>query len=90
MVDVCKRALVEGRVQGVWFRGSTQQQARRLGIGGWVRNLPDGRVEVLMSGDDVSVSELEQWLHQGPPLAKVTGVYVAEEAFQDFADFTTG
>ncbi|MFK0573766.1 acylphosphatase [Endozoicomonas sp.] len=90
MGDVCKRAFVEGRVQGVWFRGSTQEKARRLGINGWARNLPDGRVEVLMCGSAEAIAKLEQWLHKGPPLAKVVNVIVAEETWQQFDIFTTG
>ncbi len=89
MADVCKRVFVEGRVQGVWFRGSTQEKARGLGIGGWVRNLPDGRVEVLMCGPRAAVAELEQWLHQGPRMARVDRITVTEELPQSFASFTT-
>ena len=90
MAKLCRRALVEGRVQGVWFRGSTQQQALGLGITGWARNLPDGRVEVLMCGEPDKLAELEQWLHRGPRLAKVIAVNVADVAWQDFTEFTTG
>ena len=90
MAKVCRRALINGRVQGVWYRGSTQQKARGLGISGWAKNLPDGRVEVLMCGDEKSVEELELWLHKGPPLARVLSVQVADEPWQDFSGFTTG
>ena len=90
MANVCKRAFVEGRVQGVWFRGSTQEKARELGIVGWAKNLPDGRVEVLMSGSEAAVAALEQWLHKGPPLARVDNVAIAEEQRQAFDSFTTG
>ncbi|WBA80172.1 acylphosphatase [Endozoicomonas sp. GU-1] len=90
MADVCKRAFVEGRVQGVWFRGSTQERARRLGIGGWARNLPDGRVEVLMCGSEEAVARLEEWLHKGPPLARVVNIAITEESLQAFDSFTTG
>lgn len=90
MVDVCRRALVEGRVQGVWFRGSTQQQANKLGVKGWAKNLPDGRVEVLMCGEETALDQLESWLHKGPPMARVTSVNVEEDSFQEFSDFTTG
>ncbi|KEI72435.1 acylphosphatase [Endozoicomonas elysicola] len=90
MGDICKRAFVEGRVQGVWFRGSTQERARRLGISGWARNLPDGRVEVLMCGPLDAVEKLELWLHKGPPLAKVLNITIAEESLQVFDSFTTG
>ncbi|WP_067514575.1 acylphosphatase [Endozoicomonas ascidiicola] len=91
MADICRRAFVEGRVQGVWFRGSAQEQARRLGVGGWARNLPDGRVEVLMCGPESAVSQLEKWLHKGSPFSKVKNVTVTDEAdYQTFDGFTTG
>ena len=90
MGNVCKRAFVEGRVQRVWFRGSTQEIARRLGIGGWAKNLSDGRVEVLMCGSEESIAKLEEWLHKGPPLAKVVNVSITEESLQVFDSFTTG
>ena len=61
-------------MQGVWFRDSTRREAERLGIAGYVRNLPNGDVEVLASGTAAAVGELARWLHQGPPLAKVTKV----------------
>ncbi len=64
-------ALVEGRVQGVGFRASTAHAARRLGLGGWVRNLPDGRVELKAWGAAPALSRFRDWLQQGPPLARV-------------------
>lgn len=65
------RFLVAGKVQGVWFRASTRDEALRLGVRGYARNLDDGRVEVLAVGDPGAVAALEQWLHHGPPLARV-------------------
>lgn len=86
---VCKRCLVSGKVQGVFYRASTAERARALGITGYARNLPDGRVEVLACGDEAKVKELIEWLWQGPPAAKVSAVDVqdrdATEAPQDFA-----
>jgi len=73
-MKICKLFLVSGRVQGVWYRAATQQQALGLGITGYAKNLPDGRVEVLACGAEENVAELEQWLWQGPPLAKVSKV----------------
>jgi acylphosphatase len=67
-------ALVIGRVQGVTYRQATRSTARGLGLVGWVRNLPDGRVEVWGQGEDESVTRLVDWLWAGPPGAKVTGV----------------
>ncbi|MRI35340.1 acylphosphatase [Endozoicomonas sp. OPT23] len=90
MANQCRRALVTGRVQGVWFRGSAQQQAKKLGITGWAKNLPDGRVEVLMCGDVASLDSLQQWLKKGPPLARVDDLKVSEESHQAFSEFTTG
>ena len=68
------RFIVSGRVQGVWFRAATREQALRLGVSGYAKNLPDGRVEVLATGSDDAVAALESWLWQGPPLAKVDAV----------------
>lgn len=68
------RFTVGGRVQGVWFRAATREQALRLGLSGYAKNLPDGRVEVLAFGDDDAIASLERWLSRGPPLAKVDSV----------------
>ena len=67
-----RRILVSGRVQGVGFRFSTQITAESLGITGWVRNLPDGRVEVHLEGDPRAVGEMVDWLQRGPAGAEVT------------------
>ena len=65
---------VSGKVQGVWFRASTREQALQLGLVGHARNLDDGCVQVFAVGDADALDQLEQWLWQGPPLAEVTGV----------------
>ncbi len=79
---------VSGRVQGVFFRANTVDVARRLGLVGFVRNLPDGRVEVVAEGEEEKLRELIAWCHQGPPLARVTGVEVRwETPTGEFADF---
>ncbi|MWJ28221.1 acylphosphatase [Halomonas sediminis] len=70
----CTRAWVTGKVQGVWFRNATQEQALQRGITGYAKNLPDGRVEVLMCGQPGAVRELSEWLWQGPEKAHVTHV----------------
>lgn len=62
---------VSGRVQGVFFRAETEAQANRLGLTGWVRNLPDGRVEVCAFGAPAKLSALRDWLKRGPPMAHV-------------------
>ena len=71
---------VEGRVQGVWFRGTASEQASRLGVSGWVRNLPDGRVEAVYEGPPAAVGELVTWTQHGPDRALVTKVEIHDEA----------
>lgn len=73
---VCRRCLVSGRVQGVFFRASTARRARDLGVNGHAVNLPDGRVEVLAVGPAGAVDELCAWLEKGPPAARVEHVDV--------------
>ena len=68
------RVLIEGRVQGVWFRGSTKETADALGVTGWVRNLPDGRVEAFAEGDEQALARFVAWCERGPELARVTNV----------------
>ncbi|HYD50521.1 MAG TPA: acylphosphatase [Terriglobales bacterium] len=65
---------IRGRVQGVGFRYSTYEVARRLGLHGWVRNLPDGDVEVAAAGDAAAVEELVRWCQRGPAGARVQSV----------------
>ena len=76
---VARRFVVSGRVQGVGFRYFTQDTARREGVTGWVRNLPDGRVEALAEGDADAVTRLERALRTGPHGARVDRVYVDDE-----------
>ena len=80
-----KRAhlLIDGRVQGVGFRYSTSIEADSLGLNGWVRNLPDGRVEVVAEGPEVAVERLVEWCRQGPRHAWVRDVDVVWELPQD-------
>ena len=65
---------IEGRVQGVFFRQSTCDIARRLGLTGWVRNCPDGSVEAVFEGEENAVEEAIVWCRQGPPAAQVITV----------------
>lgn len=81
------RCFVSGRVQGVFYRAKTQQIANELGLTGWVRNLPDGRVEVLAFGSQQQLKELTDWLWHGPTLAKVTSVDVISVEFEVFQGF---
>ena len=80
------RLIIEGRVQGVWFRESTRREATRLGVFGWVRNRPDGKVEVLVEGPEDSVKSLVAWCHHGPTAAKVSRVVATEEAWRGESD----
>lgn len=79
--------LISGRVQGVFYRASTQRKALELGVTGWVRNLPDGRVEVFAFGDPEQLETLTNWLWQGSSIAKVTAVECEEVAWQDVTGF---
>jgi acylphosphatase len=76
------RMVISGRVQGVGFRFSACDEAKDLGIAGWVRNLGGGEVEILAEGSRDNLQKLEAWAHLGPPLAHVTGVRA------DWLDFT--
>lgn len=75
---VARRSFVSGRVQGVFYRGSTRQKALELGCVGYAKNLPDGRVEVLAVGKPQAVQALIDWLWEGPSAARVTHVEVLE------------
>jgi acylphosphatase len=80
--------LIEGRVQGVFFRAYTRDEARARGINGWVRNLPDGRVEAVMEGDRPALNSMLLWCHQGPPYSYVEKVYTQWQPYQgDLEDF---
>jgi len=68
--------VISGRVQGVWFRASTKEQAERLGLIGWVRNTENGDVEAVFQGSDKLVEEILNWCKTGPPLAKVNNIKV--------------
>jgi len=76
---VARRYVISGRVQGVGFRYFTQDTAQREGVTGWVRNLPDGRVEALVEGEAEAVTRVERALRTGPRGARVDRVYVDEE-----------
>ena len=88
------RFLVSGKVQGVWFRASTREQALALGLRGHALNLPGGEVEVLAAGTPQAIDALADWLQLGPPLAKVEAVRCVMRADQDdsadLRGFSTG
>jgi len=79
---------VYGKVQGVWFRKYTCEEALRLGLHGWVRNEPDGSVLIKAEGKEESLRELMRWCQQGPPLAAVTKVEVEAFAMEGLKEFT--
>ncbi|MFP3867065.1 MAG: acylphosphatase [Desulfobacteraceae bacterium] len=76
------RVLIDGMVQGVFFRANTRDQARQYGVNGWVRNLPGGGVEALFEGDKQAVEQVIDWCYQGPPSAWVKEVKVRWEPYQ--------
>lgn len=82
--------LITGRVQGVWYRASTRARALELGLTGWVRNLRDGRVEALAEGPEHQLEALLAWCHDGPMLAKVSGIEATwAEPTGEYASFET-
>lgn len=80
--------LIEGRVQGVFFRASTRDEARARGLAGWVRNLADGRVEAVFEGDRPVVENMIAWCRKGPPYAYVDQIDIDWQPYRgDLADF---
>jgi acylphosphatase len=80
--------VVRGRVQGVYFRASTQREARRLGLSGWVKNRTDGTLEILAEGEETAIRELFGWAQKGPSAARVERVDSRWRSFTgEFADF---
>lgn len=85
----CYKCSVTGRVQGVFFRQSTKEEAIRLGITGWVRNEDDGSVSVVMCSDDEdALTDFQSWLHRGPVAAQVITVEVGPCPVGDWQDFS--
>lgn len=82
MNNIRVHLIIEGRVQGVWFRDSTRREAISLGVSGWVRNLPDRSVEVLAEGPENQVEILVAWCGHGPPNAKVTRIHKTREEWK--------
>lgn len=87
MATVCIHCYVSGRVQGVWYRATTKKMAKKFGVNGWVKNLPDGRVEVMICGDAETANALKDWLWEGPIAAEVKDIVVIEEQCQSFSAF---
>lgn len=91
MPEKCIKALISGRVQGVFYRDSTRRQAIQLGLTGHAINLPDGRVEVIACGEPEQIEQLLEWLQQGPEYAVVNGVEVQTiDVDVRMASFTIG
>jgi len=86
-MNICLRCIVHGKVQGVFYRASTQDKARTCGVTGWVRNSTDGSVELLACGEQKSVIAMCDWLWKGPGHAKVTDVQCHNETYSEHDDF---
>lgn len=87
---VRRRVVVRGAVQGVGFRASCARRAEALGLAGSVRNRPDGTVEAVFEGDPDAVDSMVAWCRGGPPMARVAGVEVSDEAPRGEAGFSWG
>ena len=88
MAKVRVHLFITGRVQGVFFRASTQEEAQRHGLTGWVKNLRDGRVEAVFEGEEEKVASMIAWCQNGPPHAVVKDLSVTVEAYRgEYADF---
>lgn len=88
-MSICEKCIVRGRVQGVFFRASTQREAQASGVSGYARNLDDGTVEVLLCGKPEAVGHLKAWLWQGPPAAHVSEVVCQRVEEQEPVGFST-
>lgn len=78
---------VSGKVQGVFYRANTRDQAKATGVDGWVKNLSDGRVEAVFEGEEASVEEMVEWCHDGSPAANVEDVDVTYQEPQELSGF---
>lgn len=87
MAKICLHCFVSGRVQGVFFRRETHEQSRVRGLTGWVKNVSDGRVEVMICGDEAIVYEMQAWLWNGPKAAKVSNVESQVVPWETFMQF---
>jgi acylphosphatase len=79
--------LIQGKVQGVYYRASAREEALRLGLTGWVRNTKEGHVEVVVTGTAGSLEQFSAWCRQGPPSARVTACDISSLPEEYFADF---
>ena len=83
---IAARVIIKGKVQGVFFRVSTEKEANRLGINGWVKNCPNGDVEAFFEGEKSAINAIISWCHQGPAYSKVTSVNSEIIPFQNQFD----
>ena len=89
MANVRRHVIIKGRVQGVWFRASTQDQAMASDLTGWVKNTWDGSVGAVFEGEEESVEKVIKWCHRGPPGAFVKEVQVTTEEYTgEFSTFS--
>ena len=88
MTTICIKAIVSGKVQGVFFRDSARKKALELQLTGWVKNTMDGNVELVACGEQDHIIEFSDWLWQGSDASEVSNVYWQETELQTFDDFT--
>lgn len=89
MAKIAIHAYISGRVQGVGYRYSTLNQANRMGLTGWVKNMPDGRVEALFEGEEGLINQMLNWCQQGPSMAYVTNIEKFKKEYSgQFYDFS--
>ncbi len=87
-MKVKAHVIVSGRVQGVFFRFETQNVARKYNVNGWVRNIPDGKVEAVFEGEKENVNKVIEFCKRGPSGAKVTGIEINWQDYEgEFKDF---
>lgn len=87
MSKCCVKAKVTGKVQGVWYRRATQEQALKMGVTGHAKNLTDGSVEVVLCGEGEAVNTVVEWLWKGPPNARVTHIELEGIEWRDHDAF---
>ncbi len=83
----CAHIIVTGKVQGVFFRDNTRKKAAELGLTGYVKNMPDGDVEIVAEGDENKINELVKFVEKGPGIARVAGVKVKHKEPENFKGF---
>ncbi|HLB55802.1 MAG TPA: acylphosphatase [Coxiellaceae bacterium] len=88
MKTVCIKAIITGKVQGVFYRDNARKKANKLNITGWVKNTKNGAVELIACGDEENIKQFIEWLWKGPLFAKVMDVHSEEIAVEKFDAFT--